>query len=77
MQSLNGEQPKMRVPELSKYTKIGILLMVCGLLSLGVEDIFLDESVLLKTLYLLPIACFFSGFVAFIFAAKNTPSTES
>jgi hypothetical protein len=43
-----------------------------GLLVLGVKDIFLDESYLLTTLYLLPIGCFFSSFIAFLFAAKYT-----
>jgi hypothetical protein len=57
--------------KLSNYTKIGILLVLMGLLVLGLEDVFLDESTLLTVLYLLPIGCFFSSFVAFIFAAKK------
>ena len=59
--------------KVSRFTKAGILLMFLGLLVLGVEDIFLDESYLLTTLYLLLIGCFFSSFIAFLFAAKNTP----
>jgi hypothetical protein len=62
----------LTLSKLSKYTKIGILLALMGLLVLGIEDILLDESTLLTTLYLLPIGCFFSSFVAFIFAAKST-----
>jgi hypothetical protein len=54
------------------YAQIGILLMLMGLLVLGFEDVFLDESRVLTTLYLLPIGCFFASFIAFIFAAKNT-----
>jgi hypothetical protein len=62
----------LTLSKLSNYTKIGILFALMGLLVLGLEDVFLDESTLLTTLYLLPIGCFFSSFVAFIFAAKNT-----
>jgi hypothetical protein len=51
--------------KISKFTKAGILLMFFGLLVLALEDIFLDESLLLETLYLLPIGCFFSSFIAF------------
>ena len=57
--------------KLSKYTKVGILLMLLGLLILGVEDVFLDESFLLKVLYILPIGCFFSSFIAFILDART------
>ena len=59
----------MILSRVSKYTKAGILLLLLGLLVLGVEDIFLDESPLLTTLYLLPIACFFSSFIAFLISA--------
>jgi hypothetical protein len=38
-----------------------------GLLVLGVEDLFWDESIKLK-LSLIPIGLFFSSFIAFIFA---------
>jgi len=62
------------ISKLSTYIKIGVLLAFLGLLALGLEDVFLDESRLLTTLYLLPIGCFFSSFVAFIFAATNTPN---
>jgi hypothetical protein len=58
--------------KISKYTKVGILLMLMGLFILGVEDIFLDESRLLLTLYILPIGCFISSFVAFLISATNT-----
>jgi hypothetical protein len=62
----------LTLSKVSRFTKAGILLMFLGLLVLGVEDIFLDESYLLTTLYLLPIGCFFSSFIAFLFAAKYT-----
>jgi hypothetical protein len=52
----------------SKYTKVGILLMLFGLLILGVEDFFWDESIQF-TLYLIPIGCFISSFIAFSIAA--------
>jgi hypothetical protein len=58
--------------KLSMFIIAGILLMLLGLLLLGLEDIFLDESLLLRTLYILPIGCFFSSFIAFIIAARNT-----
>jgi hypothetical protein len=51
--------------------KIGVLLGLFGLLALGLEDIFFDESRLLTTLYLVPIGCFFSSFVAFVFWASH------
>ena len=55
--------------KIPKYAQIGVLLFVMGLLVLGIENLFdLDESLLLASLYLLPIGCFFSSFVAFIFA---------
>jgi hypothetical protein len=57
--------------KVSKYMKAGFLLLLLGLLVLGVEDIFLDESTLLTTLYLLPIVCFFSSFVAFLISATR------
>ena len=57
---------------ISKYTKAGILLLILGLLLLGVEDVFWDESLRLTTLYLLPIGCFFSSFLAFTMAGINT-----
>ncbi len=63
--------------KISKYTKIGILLMLMGLFVLGVEDIFLDESRLLLTLYILPIGCFFSSFIAFLISATNTSDKQS
>jgi hypothetical protein len=56
--------------KISKYTKAGILLMLFGLLVLAGEDVFLDESLLLETLYLLPICCFISSSVAFYFDAR-------
>lgn len=57
---------------LSIFFKIGVLLALLGLLVLGLENALLDESRLLTVLYLVPISCFFSSFVAFIFAAKMT-----
>ena len=53
--------------KVSKYTKVGIVLLLLGLLVLGVEDLFWDESIQL-TLYLIPIGLFFSSFIAFILA---------
>ena len=50
--------------KISKYTKAGILMLILGLLILGVEDILWDESIRI-ILYLLPIGCFFSSFIAF------------
>jgi hypothetical protein len=61
--------------KLSSYTKMGILLVLMGLLVLGLEDNFLDESTLFTVFYLLPIGCFFFSFVAFIFAAKNSSNS--
>ncbi len=60
------------ISKLSTYIKIGVLLALVGLLTLGLEEVFLDESRLLTTLFLLPIGCFFSSFLAFIFAANPT-----
>jgi hypothetical protein len=65
------------IRKLSIFIKIGILLALMGLLVLGLEDVFLDESRLLTTLYLVPIGCFFFSFVAFIFAGKNRASPET
>jgi hypothetical protein len=56
----------------SIFFKIGMLLAVLGLLVLGLEDTLFDGSKLLTALYLVPIGCFFSSFIAFIFAATNT-----
>jgi hypothetical protein len=61
---------------LSIYMKAGILLMLLGFLVLGVEDVLLDESTLLTTLYLLPIGCFFSSFIAFLISAKRTSEKQ-
>jgi len=60
--------------KVSKYTKAGIVLLLLGLLVLGVEDLFWDESIQL-TLYLIPIGLFFSSFIAFILAGI-TPSNK-
>jgi hypothetical protein len=60
--------------KVSKYTKAGIILLLLGLLVLGVEDLFWDESIQL-TLYLIPIGLFFSSFIAFILAGI-TPSNN-
>ena len=51
--------------------------MLMGLFVLGVEDIFLDESRLLLTLYILPIGCFFLSFIAFLISATNTLDKQS
>jgi drug/metabolite transporter (DMT)-like permease len=59
------------IRKLSTYIKIGVLLAFLGLLVLGLEDVFLDESRLLTTLYLLPIGCFISSFIAFAISAKR------
>jgi hypothetical protein len=60
--------------KVSKYTKVGILLFLMGLLVLGVEILLdLDESLLLATFYLIPMGCFFSSFIAFVFAGVHTP----
>jgi hypothetical protein len=56
--------------KLSKFMKAGILLMFLGLLILGVEDFLWDESIQVS-LYLLPIGCFISSFVAFYIAANR------
>jgi hypothetical protein len=61
---------------LSIYMKAGILLMLLGFLVLGIEDVLLDESTLLTTLYLLPIGCFFSSFIAFLTSAKRTSEKQ-
>jgi hypothetical protein len=63
--------------KVSKYTKAGILLLLLGLLILGAEDIFLDKSPLLTTLYLLPIGCFFSSFICFLISATRKQNKES
>jgi len=55
----------------SKFTEAGILLMLLGLLILGIENVLLDESLLLTILFLLPIACFFSSFIAFCIEARR------
>jgi hypothetical protein len=57
---------------MSKFAKAGILLVFFGMLFLGFENVFFDESYLLTILYLLPIGCFFSSFIAFLFEAKIT-----
>jgi hypothetical protein len=56
---------------LSVYTKAGILFIVLGLLILVTEDFIWDESIQVA-LYLIPIGCFFSSFIAFAIAAKRT-----
>ena len=61
--------------KISKFTKVGILLMLFGLLVLAVEDIFLDESLLLQVLYLLPIGCFISSFVSFCLDARHATNS--
>ncbi len=58
--------------KVSKYTEAGILLMLCGLLVLAIEDMLWDESLVLTTLYLLPIGFFLCSFVTFLMEPKAT-----
>jgi hypothetical protein len=60
----------VNLKNLSAYTKAGILLILLGFLSLAVMDFIWDESIQ-ATLYLIPIGCFISSFIAFSFAAKT------